>query len=148
MIGEFLYRLADQEARSAPVLQRVIARASPAATLATTIGVTVYTVPSDKVLLLKSLFAAATSGAAQTNDLLQWTIQADFALATFISELAARRFTPALLNSETFFFPDDTIIMPGESLTVTGIFSAAGAANRVTGAVNGILMPKGNVQLR
>lgn len=144
MIGELLYQLSQMEERSAPVIQRYVERAT-----ATQAGVTVTAltnpVPLDKYLIVSAACLLATSGAAQTTQFLTIGMQtpglAGIGLARLVSP-------SALLQQALFGQWEGVLLSPGDVMTGSATFSAAANPNQITLDVIGLLIPKGNLQIR
>lgn len=144
--GDWLYTLSEQESRAAPVPQRLAVRVNPAAALNAFIFTTAFIVPLDKILIVKSVSLYAVAGAAQTNDHLAAWIYTDNA-TNALTDIFQVRPAAALQNGASFY-PNDLVLMPLEAIVGIADFSAAGAANRLGVGLTGILLPKGNMQVR
>ena len=147
MIGEFLFRLSSMEAHSAPIIQRVTYNQQPAGVAATLVAVTLLTVPPDKALHLVNIAVSATAGAAQTCDRITVDHYADNG-NTFLGRLAQSILSAGLLRHSLDRQFTDLILMPNELVICNAFFSAGGVANTISAAANGLLLPKGNLQLR
>lgn len=148
MLGDFLYRLAQHEARAQPVHQRVAIGVKPSlnvALAAANVTSLPFLVPADKIAIISSVLATGAAGAAQTCDRLDLSLNVNNSLDT-IAQVASQLF--GTLNARVTWFPNRLVLMPNESLTVFGLFNAGAAVNTVGLHVTGLLLPKGNVQLR
>ena len=145
MIGEYLYYLTEKELRSQPVLQRKIDRVSAVAA-STFVSVLSFTVPADVFFLLQHVSIGAVAGAAQTATAVFCMIEdengADLAALT-----ETRAFDTLVLNN-AWTESVSTVIMPGEHIMAGAFFSLGAVNNTVRLSTHGLLLPRGNLQLR
>lgn len=150
MLGERLYQLSLSELRSAPVLQRFAVGTRPSFQVqqtASPVQSLPFTVPPEKIALIAAIGAQATSGATQTCDRLNIQLNVDNSLTT-IATVLEQMFPVPLLRQALWCYPTNLLLMPNESLTASGFFSATANANTINMHVHGWFLPKGNVQLR
>jgi hypothetical protein len=103
-----------------------------------------YTVPNTSVLLLSSYFAEANAGAAQVAQILFGEITLPFGqIGTFFDVLRQAAGTNLRMRGE----PAQVMVPPGYSVRFEAVFSAAVAANALTAALTGVLVPRGNTGL-
>jgi hypothetical protein len=143
MIGEYLYQLTLKDAQTAPVIQRSwpFILTSQATGVITNVH---EVVPQDKILVISQLTFLATAGAAQTFTSHAWAVRS---VNQTIAVLADYIPPSALLQGAQAMYCD-AILMPGEQLLATALFSAGAVANTIRSSYHGYYLPKGNLQLR
>lgn len=145
MIGDLLYQLSLMEERSAPVLQRLSFRVSQTQS-AVTVNANSPNIPADKAFLLLSAAALITAGAGQTVSFMTITyLDQQFVNSTRLS-IKTPAAPQAVDSIQLSVAP--VLLMPNELVSCSATFNAAANPNNVTLDVSGILLPKGNLQLR
>lgn len=142
MIGELLFQITRQEARSAPVMQRFWTRGTNAVANVQVIA-SLPSVPMDKVFLITSLNVLLIAGAAQTVS--TWQVYPNVPGLIFDDSG-----TLAAVQRQAFRWIGAPVatLMPGENLQVEGNFNAGAAVNTSQIFAQGYLIPKGTLQLR
>lgn len=140
---EVLYRL---EARDLEVsqLDPLFAQINPAAALLATLSDVVYTVPTDRVLVLQSAWLGLNPGAAQIATGALIMVRAagtnlDFRLAGNYTRQGADVNMVAQWSGSL-------LIPPGWMIAAVSTFDAGANANAHSADVHGVLIPKANVQ--
>lgn len=136
---EFLYRLTAADSGK-QVLEHVMAE-NNASAAAVTVGMTVFTVPADKVFLLTNTSAAFTPGATQNL----------VSTELLIADALGSRQWPYLRAASGLFvggFSGDLLVPPTFRVRAQGVFSAGANVNQVEASCHGILIPRGSFTFR
>lgn len=145
MLGEFLYALTAKDAQTQPVIQRRVFYST--ATVAAASFNLFDTVPQDKALILQSVIVTGVGGGAQT--VLDADIRIVDASATPQLILLVAKMTGTAANRRELYVADlGLLVMPNERVASLLNFSAAAIANTYEFSYSGLLIPKGNLQLR
>lgn len=145
MLGEFLFALTPKDAITQPVIQRRINTGSGSAS-ATTVTVDLPPVPPDKIELVKHITIRGFAGAAQTVTQFRAYIVDSVGPNIFMQVISLRTVTPVQFDDLGVMV--NLTLMPGERIRVLVSFNAGAAANSAEGNTHGLLLPKGNMQLR
>lgn len=102
-----------------------------------------FTVPEDRVLLLRSALAHADGGGAQTVNTVQIIIFPNDDINLQI--VLAMNITTGAPGEAMVAWSGEVFVPPGASVAGLGGFSAAVAANLVNFSAAGLLIPRGNI---
>lgn len=140
---EFLYQLSKRDQQVTWLDPRFAQESASAAALGATVEV--LQVPDGQCFILQTFFAEAIPGLAQgvTRILLELIPPT----GGLTQRIAGAHWTPAVANqTRETQFSGSLLIPPGWRLQARGGYDAGAAANTITGDVNGIFIPVGNVQ--
>lgn len=106
----------------------------------------VYTVPSDRILILTSVMGALEAGAAQIPYRLNIQLERNgLARKLFVKYRHTDPAIDPLPARLGLNVPCEIWLHPGWSINVYGVYSAGAAANITEGCITGILIPRGNI---
>lgn len=146
MLGEFLYGLSLKDVQTQPVLQRRVFYQT-ATVAAAAFNIFEPALPNDKAMVLQSLLVAGVGGGAQT------VLDADLRImdasgVAVLVQLIAKMTGTAANRRELYANDLNLLVMPNERVAATINFSAAAIANTYEFSGHGIMIPRGNLQLR
>jgi hypothetical protein len=144
-IGDYIHQLTEKEVDSAPVIQRrfALTLGSPAAV--GTLTLDGPPVPTEYYERITWIGARGFAGAAQTVTSFRWQIIAP--PNQLLMHVNTVRFAAPIQFDDAGFFTN-LYLAPGEFIRLLASFSAAGVANNAEISSHGMLIPKGNLQLR
>lgn len=122
----------------------IVAREVNAGASAAQIDSTLYTVPQDKVLVISSLNATLTPGAAQIARFGAFRINVGTIIELFTGPEIENATANRVVN---LWWTGEVWMPPGSALEFRGTFDAGAALNNSFSRVTGNLIPRGNVQL-
>lgn len=144
-LGDFLYALNLKEARTQPVLQRVLRRQQ--VTLAnTTVTANLDPVPLELIWHVTHLNVNQIAGAAQTAS--SFRVEIEDENGNFLATVWTSTPDAAAVQSRSAAQPVSFYLMPRERLVVDGFFSAGANPNTIALDAFGLFMPRGTLQLR
>lgn len=136
---EWLYKLLPGDAGSQQL--GVVWRENTITAALVTVGGTVYTVPSDKCLVLTNATLHFTPGAAQTSN--RRRLMADPPDGTTRYNIWDAQGATAVATATAHDWVGEVVIPPGWKVRVEGEFSAGAAANISNAEIHGYLIPRG-----
>lgn len=129
-----------QGALVAIVTREIVSSASQ-----TNVGVDIYTVPSDRVFILSAANVSSVPGAGQVCSHLGLSILEEASQTIEIAGGPDPENTTADIDRH-LNFSGEVWCAPGTIVRGNGVFNSGVAANTVGVRINGILIPRGNIQ--
>lgn len=148
MLGDYLYALQPQEARSAPVLQTFFDLRFGGAGLNSLAFI--WRVPNEKICLLTHLFIFAAAGGVTTVTRVTANLldEADNIITTLAQARALGAFSDDdAIGPRVNMLTQPITLYANVRVAGSAIWSAADAGNFLEVSVGGFLMPRGTVQL-